>query len=189
MLHRSVKPVSWGRRGSQAPDDLPPDDLPPNADPETAPEPEWGWHTEPVIGPGAARRRLRIAITLVVIAAFVVVGGLGGSGFFISSPPQSPPTSELPRSSATPGSSEPSSAALGAGVSAAGRLAVIDANGALSSMAADGGSVVTYSGLDTTFAFPAWSPDGTQLAAIATSDSGGEINVFQVPATEGRPMR
>lgn len=47
---------------------------------------EW-LPLEPVRPPSPARRRLLLVVTLVVVAAFVIVAGLGGSGFVIRSDP------------------------------------------------------------------------------------------------------
>lgn len=115
----------------------------------------------PEAGPGSARRRLRIAITLVLVAALVVIAGLEGSGFIIRTDPQVRATPSAP---------------------ATARIAVVDAAGTLSSMAADGGSIVRYPAPGVTFQFPAWSPDGTRIAAIGTNDGGAGIYVFAAPA-------
>jgi TolB protein len=116
--------------------------------------------TVPVMGPGQTHRRLRIAITLVVVAAFVMVFGLG-LGIRVA------PTVIHPRVSET-----------FQGPAAIPRIAVVDANGALSSMHADGGSVFSYQAPDVTFQFPAWSPNGAQIAAIGTDDVGGGAGVY-----------
>ena len=47
---------------------------------------EW-LPIEPVRPPSPARRRLFVIVTLILVAAFVVVAGLGGSGFVIRSDP------------------------------------------------------------------------------------------------------
>lgn len=47
---------------------------------------EW-LPIEPVRPPSPARRRLLLVITLIVVAAFVIVAGLGGSGFITRSGP------------------------------------------------------------------------------------------------------
>src|SRR5712691_5805303 len=91
--------------------------------------------------PSPNRRRLRGVITLLVVAALVVAFGLEGSGFILRSSP-------APEVRAKP-------------VGNTLRLAVVNATGALSSMDAAGGSIVTYPAPGLTFVFPAWSPDGT----------------------------
>jgi TolB protein len=143
-------------------DALPPDDdspLPLDAD--AAPEAD----ELPVAGPGAGRRRLRVAITLVLVASLIVVFGLNLNGGRVRV--DSPIGTTLPVS----------------GQAAPPRLVVVDANGGLSSMNADGGNVVRYPGPGLAFQFPAWSPDGTQIASIGTSgDSGAtSLDVFAPP--------
>ena len=58
---------------------------------------------------------------------------------------------------------------------------VVDAAGRLTTMDADGGSVVRYGQAGVTYRFPAWSPDGTRIAAIATTPTGNAVHVFAVP--------
>ncbi len=116
----------------------------------------------PVTPPTPSRRRIRLAITLFVVAALVVVAGLEGSGFILRGGPDSDVR-------ATPDGSS------------AARLVVVDANGGLSTMDASGGSIVRYPAPGLTFQFPAWSPDGTRIASIATGDGGTHLEVFQPP--------
>ena len=120
----------------------------------------------PVAGPGPGRRRLRIAITLALVAALVVLAGLEGSGIIIRTDPQIEATPNAPASA---------------------RIAVVDAAGGLSSMDADGGSIVRYPAPGVTFQFPAWSPDGTQIAAIGTTDSGVGVEVFAAAGAGAAP--
>ncbi|HEV8544816.1 MAG TPA: hypothetical protein VGQ64_00860 [Candidatus Limnocylindrales bacterium] len=102
------------------------------------------------------RRRLQIAILLTLIAAILVFAAVGG---------------RIPR--ILPGkAAEPPSPA---------RIAVVDANGALSVVDADGGNVVPYDGGGVvSLRFPAWSPDRTQIAAIRQDPRGGSIEVYGV---------
>jgi TolB protein len=116
----------------------------------------------PVTPPTPSRRRIRLAITLFVVAALVVVAGLEGSGFILRGGPDSDVR-------ATPDGSS------------AARLVVVDANGGLSTMDASGGSIVRYPAPGLTFQFPAWSPDGARIASIATGDGGTHLEVFQPP--------
>ena len=154
MLHRGVKPwigATRVRTVASARMVVDVEDLP--LDDELGPEPGSG--------PGGARRRLRIAVTLLLVASLVVLAGLEGSGFIIRTDPELRPT--------------PSA-------SAAGRIVVVDADGALSSMDADGRSLVRYPAPGVTFQFPAWSPDGTRFAAIGTGAGGAGIYIFAPPA-------
>ncbi len=137
-------------------EELPPDD---EVQPATDAEPFAEVDAVPEAGPGAGRRRLRMAITLVLVAAMVVVAGLEGSGFIIRADPEV---------RATPNP-------------VAARIAVVDSDGALSSMDADGGSIVRYTAPGVTFQFPAWSPDGTRIAAIGTDGGGAGVDVFAAP--------
>jgi TolB protein len=119
----------------------------------------------PVVPPTPARRRLLIAITLVVVASLVVIGGLEGSGFIVRTGPE-------PVASATPEAAAPV------------RLAVVDADGGLSSMDAEGGANTRYPAPGLTFQFPAWSPDGTRIASVGTGGGGTSLDVFEPPAVE-----
>ena len=60
------------------------------------------------------------------------------------------------------------------------RVALIDPQGALEILDADGGHPVVHRATGTTFAFPAWSPDGSRVGAVAQHSSGGgaAIEVF-----------
>jgi TolB protein len=103
------------------------------------------------------RRRLRIAVALTLVVAVVLLGVLQRIGVidFRGGPAQ--PVA---------------------------RLAVIDDKGALTTLDRGGGSVVPYSVPGVTFQFPAWSPDGTRIAAIgAGSDGKGLIDVFTARTT------
>ena len=71
-------------------------------------------------------------------------------------------------------------------------IAVVDDNGALSTMDDGGGSRIDYPVPGVTFGFPAWSPDGTQIAVVGDSaNDETEIYVFTVPrgdATDPGPV-
>jgi TolB protein len=124
----------------------------------------------PVEPPTPARRRVRTVITLVVVAALVVVLGLDGSGFIIRSNP-APDATIVPTAPPPPA-----------------RLAVIDAGGGLSAMDGQGGSVVRLPAPGLSFLFPAWSPDGTRVAAIGTTGDGAtSLDVFAVPEGDAGP--
>jgi len=114
---------------------------------------------EPVRPPSPLRRRTLLVVTLVLIAAFVVVAGLEGSGFIIQPRP-------APAVEATLAPKPPT------------RLAVIGLDAALSSIDASDGSTVDYPAAGGSFGFPAWSPDGTRITAIGTGGQEGILALF-----------
>ena len=59
-------------------------------------------------------------------------------------------------------------------------MAVVDADGGLATMDEHGGSVVRYGEPGVTFGFPAWSPDGTRIAAVGDGPTDTAIYVFAV---------
>lgn len=60
-----------------------------------------------------------------------------------------------------------------------GRIAFVDGEGALASIAPDGQSRQELEGEETmTFLFPAWSPDGSRIAALGAGASGSGVYVF-----------
>lgn len=121
--------------------------------PPDAFEPQSGDAT----GESAFRRRLRIAVTLTVVAALIVLAAVEGGGYIIRRD-----TVE----------STPVPTPLGR---AAARLAVIDAAGALSTIDRRGGSVVAYPTPGVALQFPARSPDGSHIAAIGQGPDGGGV--------------
>ncbi len=66
----------------------------------------------------------------------------------------------------------------GLAVSHRDRIAYVDEAGALSALGAGGSDPRAYPMADTSFGFPAFSPDGTRIAAIGTDSVGGGIYVF-----------
>jgi TolB protein len=111
--------------------------------------------------PSPARRRLRAAVALTLVVAIVIFGALGGARL-------GRVADDAPRPAAHPS-----------------RLAAIDASGALATTDAGGGTVIPYSVPGVRFEFPAWSPDGTQVAAIGQGGDGFGVYVFAAPATSG----
>ncbi len=127
--------------------------------PTPEPEPAVEDATEAVApaddaAPTGSRHRLRIAVVLTLIAAVVLLAALQVSGVVKllggSSNATAPP-----------------------------RIAVVDAAGTLSTMDDRGGSLVPHPVDGVRFVFPAWSPDGTRIAAIGGATSDGGVYVFQ----------
>ena len=100
-----------------------------------------------------SRGRLRIAVVLTLLAAVVVLAALQATGVarFLG---------------------EPSTAPLPA------RIAVVDNEGALATMDDRGGSIVAHPVDGVAFEFPAWSPDGSRVAAIGNGTNEGGVYVF-----------
>ena len=125
------------------------DDVPP---PEAfEPEPD-----EPSTD-GRWRRRLQMAVILILVASLIVLAAVQGGGFIIQGDDGDPQTV---REAVVP------------------RLAVVGANGALSTIDDQGSSVVAQDVLGVVFQFPAWSPDGLHLAAIGQGSRGTGVYVF-----------
>ena len=61
------------------------------------------------------------------------------------------------------------------------RVAIIGADGGLSTTDAVGGSLVRYGAAEVDFSFPAWSPDGRRIAVIGQQANEVAIYVFTAP--------
>ncbi len=121
------------------------------------------------IEPDTPRSRRFISVIAIVLIVVTVLTGLAGAGLIRFQPmtqlaPSATPNTELV---------------------AAGMLAVVDPAGAIVTMDAAGGSPVRHEVQGVTFAFPAWSPDGTRFAAIGRGVGDGGIYVFSVSAASG----
>jgi TolB protein len=115
----------------------------------------------PIREPSRVRRVASITIVLLLVASMVFLAWVSGRGEVTVKPVA------IPTAVAT--------------ATIAHRLAVVDAAGHLTTMSADGGSVVTYGQAGVTYRFPTWSPDGTRVAAIATTPTGNAVHAFTVP--------
>ncbi len=104
--------------------------------------------------PPRSRRRLRIAVALTLVAAIGLLAALQVSGLL----------GTIGRSSSAPAPT---------------RIAVVDAAGALSTMDVQGGNIVAHPLEGVSFVFPAWSPDGTRIAAIGGTTNDGGVYVIQ----------
>ena len=107
-------------------------------------------------GGGRLRRRVEVVVTLTVVVALIVLAAVESGGFI------------------TRGND------VGTQAPPAARLAVVDAAGALTTVDGQGGSVVSYAAPGVTFVFPAWSPDGSRIAAIGQGADGTGVYVFKV---------
>ncbi len=116
---------------------------------------------EGVTGSGRFRRRVQVAVTLIVVAALIVLAAVEGGGFIIRGDSVETPAP------------------------AAARLAVVDAAGALRTVDGRDGAVVPYAVPSTTFQFPAWSPDGSRIAAIGRGPRGTGMFVFATREADG----
>jgi len=104
--------------------------------------------------PPRSRRRLRIAVALTLVAAIALLAAIQASGLLgtiAHSPTEPAPT----------------------------RIAVVNAAGALSTMDVLGGNVFAHPLAGVSFVFPAWSPDGTRIAAIGGATDDGAVYVIQ----------
>ena len=106
------------------------------------------------------RRRLQVALILILVAAMVVLAAVQ-SGGLISVNGDRAPTGP--------------------------RLAVVDAAGALTWMDGSGGSPVSYTQSGLVFQFPAWSPDGTRIATVGANADGGGVYVVPARASTDPP--
>ena len=121
------------------------------------------------IEPDTPRSRRFISVIAIVLIVVTVLTGLAGVGLIRFQPP----TQVTP--SATPDTE----------LVAAGMLAVVDPAGAIVTMDAVAGSPVRHEVQGVTFAFPAWSPDGTRFTAIGRGVGDVGISLFSVSAASG----
>jgi TolB protein len=131
-------------------------DVPPPEAFEPAPdEPDQG---------GTFRRRLQIAIVLILVASLVILAAVEGGGYIIRGDDEPPaPSGPAPR------------------------LAMVDAAGALVWVDEAGQSPVAYAIPGLAFQFPAWSPDGSRIAAIGSTAGATGVYVFRARASTDPP--
>ena len=114
------------------------------------------------LGESRTRRRIRIAVTLLVVTALVVLAAVEGSGFVIRR--DAVQVAPSPTAPTTP----------------TWRLAVVDASAGLSITDGRGGPLVPLRAPGVRFLFPAWSPDGSRVASAGEGATGSSVHVFAV---------
>ncbi len=116
------------------------------------------------VPPSRARRAVNVAILLLLIVSMVFLAYVSGRG--VIAPPEAPgPT---PRPSVDEASANDP------------RLALIDAAGRLVTTDPAGGDIVPYGDASVVYSFPAWSPDGSHIAALGRDRDRAAIHVFEV---------
>jgi len=151
--------------------DPPPPPSPVTGDPgpgsEAAAEPGSGQPPGPA-GPSAARRTraiLGLALAAVAVAVLAVVVGNRPAGS---------------TATASPGAARPVGSPL---------IALVDGSGALVTVDGNGASTVLGSGSGVSYGFPAWSPDGSRVAAVVYGSDDASIAVFPVRRDDPRPSQ
>ncbi len=125
-------------------------------DADAAPDADADAAPSPTTGTTASRsrRRLRVAVAMTLLAAVAILVGLQVSG--LASVIGRPSNSTAPP-----------------------RIAIVDAGGTLATMDDHGGTLFRHPVDGVSFQFPAWSPDGSRIAAIGNAVDSGGIYVFQ----------
>jgi TolB protein len=136
---------------------------------------------------GGSRGRLKIVVPLTLFGVLVAVAGVvaigltarqGTSRGVASAPSGTPPGSSAPPNAF---SVDPNaSSAAPSGASATSLIAVVDDTGALATTDGRGGSLVSHAAPGVVFGFPAWSPDGSRIAAVGYGPDDTSIYVFNV---------
>ena len=105
---------------------------------------------EPVGGPARrpGRRRVVAAVAVALLAVGGVAAVMAATGRL--GPPAPPPP----------------------------RVVLVDPAGGLAIVDGAGGSRTVHAPAGTAFTFPAWSPDGTRVAAVANMDGSAAIQVY-----------
>jgi len=142
---------------------------------------------------GGTRRRQRAAVRPRLVGVIVAVAAILATGLVTSqgSSPGGPPPPGVPSALPDVPSGQPAApnassiapntpSAAPSGASAASRIAVVDAGGTLVTMDGRGGSVTSHAAPGIVFGFPAWSPDGSRIAAVGNGPDGSSIWVFSV---------
>jgi TolB protein len=114
----------------------------------------------PLTPPGRLRRALSVAIVLLLVVSMLFLAWISGRGEIVVQPvptPRPAPTDAI-----------------------AARLALVDPEGRLRTTDATGGPVVSHGGAGVRYSFPAWSPDGSRIAAVGTATDSTAVHVFTI---------
>jgi TolB protein len=146
---------------------------------------------EQPLGAGGVRRWIVVGVVALLLVSTVFLAWVSGRGRVSVVPVSPAPSTAAAGTSGPNGPSNPPSpstvssaaatstpAATSGTGSATARLAVVEADGSLFTMDRAGNGIVRRGGSDATYLFPAWSPDGGRVAAIAAGAGGGAIHVF-----------
>jgi len=128
---------------------------------------------------------LVVAVAIVAVGGFALVAGVGRPAGSAAPSGGSGPAA----SSGAPASGEPGgTSGLASGASGApipGSMAVLGPSGSLSLVDSTGHSTVLSDGAGVAFGFPAWSPDGSRIAVVATGADDTSISVYSARAGTG----
>ena len=142
-------------------------------DPGPVPEPDAEHGSDQPPGPVAPRRRrgsrLVLGLVLGAVAIVVLAVLIGGR-----------PATSIATATASPSPGHSGQAAL---------IALVDGSGALVTVDSAGTSTVLGSGSGVTYGFPAWSPDGSRVAAVVYGPDDASIAIFPVRRGEPRPSQ
>jgi TolB protein len=136
-------------------------------------EPDFNAPVEPVI---PSRTRPWMAAISILLIFVIVVTGLAGFGLMLL---RGGPEVTVTFSSPAPSGGSTNFEA------AAARLAVIDGDGRLVTMDAIGGSIAYHDLTGVRFSFPAWSPDGSHIAATGAGPDGYGVYVVPIAPAAG----
>jgi WD40 repeat protein len=131
------------------------------------------------VGSSRARQVVLTIVAGMLVVSMAFLAFVSGRGTLV--PPPTGPIGSLPAAISQPTERAPAADSMRA------RLAVLGADGRLTSMDEFGGSVAPVGTAGARYGFPAWSNDGRRIAAIATSDQDAAVHVFAVGGTPAAP--
>lgn len=159
------------------------------------PRPDYEQAPVPAGAPGSARRRVGLAVALTLVGAVVVVAAIRAVGLLSTGGAGASPSAGSAAAAASGAAIGPEPSRVPVPPTSPGLIAVVDDNGALSTMDDGGGSRVDYPAPGIFFGFPAWSPDGSRIAVTGEGPTDTAIYVYTVPrggaggpAAGGKPV-